>query len=186
MTSLQWDQVDDLIRSGIQSYKSELRQAKRPEKLPEPIPVNEMDIRPEVTRPRPPERERALATIRRETVVVTQRDHAQRVLSVIAYEFAISVAELKTGDGRRSFSVPRHIAFYLLYQVGKSLTVIGTMFGMHHTSVMYGINRVKDEMQKNPGLKAMVDHLRAQFVVPRCPSCGGPACNQASPVGREA
>ena len=57
--------------------------------------------------------------------------------------------------------LPRQVAEYLMRELGgMSYPEIGKVLGQHHTSVMYGIDKLTERMLEDENLKNSVSDLR--------------------------
>jgi hypothetical protein len=84
---------------------------------------------------------------------------AERIIQVTAETFGFTPADI-TGDRRMAGLVwARHVAMYLCrVRTNLSLPALGRVFGMHHTSVWHGVNRIADRViAEDPAAKAAVE-----------------------------
>lgn len=83
-----------------------------------------------------------------------------RVLVSISGLKQISVAQLRGASRRREVGHARHLVMAICFRCGLSHSEIGRRFRRHHTSVMYGVNKVLTEARKNRGLARTIKDVR--------------------------
>jgi chromosomal replication initiator protein len=93
-----------------------------------------------------------------------QRD-PEEILRLVAKEFQISVADLKSERKNRQLAVPRQLAMYLCRKYTHlSLPDIGTLFGgKNHTTVLHAIRKIDKTKSSEPMLKDGLHRLEAFF-----------------------
>ncbi len=69
--------------------------------------------------------------------------------------------ELKSSTRKASVSYPRQIAMYIMRETFNfTLNQIGDFFGgMHHSTVLHGINKIKDDIEEDITKKNLVDNI---------------------------
>ncbi len=85
-----------------------------------------------------------------------------QIIHLVASYYAIEVAAL-CGQGRsKEFVRPRHVAMFLAREeAGASLPQIGVaMGGRDHTTILYGSNKISEEIEKDDGLRRDVLAIR--------------------------
>jgi len=77
--------------------------------------------------------------------LLDKQNDARAIINQICRDFDISKSDLTGHCRSQSFILPRHLAYYTLYNTGQyDLKRIAKMFGnRHHTSISYGINKIK-------------------------------------------
>lgn len=85
-------------------------------------------------------------------------DFIQRV---VAEEFGIVFADLKSKRRNKTIVLPRQVAMYLSRQLTElSLPEIGAFFGgKDHTTVLHSYNKIKEQIKNNWDLKEKVDRV---------------------------
>ena len=95
-----------------------------------------------------------------------RRDIApQRVVELVAREFALTVENLLGRDRSREVALPRQVAMYLLRQEANvSLPQIGEVLGgRDHTTVMYAIEKIADNIERDASLRKRVVNIKQQL-----------------------
>lgn len=84
-----------------------------------------------------------------------------RVKSVVAEYFNVSVEDLTDKKRSQDIVIPRQIAMYLTRELtDMSLPSIGEAFGgRDHTTVMYSCSKIKEELEKHETMKALIDEI---------------------------
>ena len=79
----------------------------------------------------------------------------------VAEKYAIKVSDLKGKSRKKEIVNPRHIAMYLSRDLtDSSLVTISNAFERDHTTIMHGIDKVKDQMESDEDFKTEVEDLR--------------------------
>jgi chromosomal replication initiator protein len=100
--------------------------------------------------------------------VLTKMKHApprkielNDILQAVAERFDLSRSELQTPQKRKTIVVPRQIAMYLAKKLTRQhLDTIGAFFGdKNHTTVLYGIQKVKQSRAKDPDFQQCLEDL---------------------------
>ncbi len=88
----------------------------------------------------------------------------ERVLSIVARVYNLSVDRLLSPDRSRSVALPRQIAMFLLRESNISLPQIGqALGGRDHTTVMYACDKIADMLKDNDRLQREVMQIRQQL-----------------------
>jgi chromosomal replication initiator protein len=89
----------------------------------------------------------------------------ERVIDLVARAFNLNTEKLLSRDRSRKVALPRQIAMYLLREeVNASLPQIGNALGgRDHTTVMYGIEKVADLLERDDRLRRQVVQIRQQL-----------------------
>jgi chromosomal replication initiator protein len=79
----------------------------------------------------------------------------------VVEEFGILLSDLKTKRRNKTIVLPRQIAMYLSREMTDlSLPEIGSSFGgKDHTTVLHSYNKIKDCLEKDPGLKEKIERV---------------------------
>ncbi|MBU1026799.1 MAG: chromosomal replication initiator protein DnaA [Candidatus Margulisbacteria bacterium] len=79
----------------------------------------------------------------------------------VVEEFGLSLQDLKTKRRNKQIVLPRQVAMYLSRELTElSLPEIGEYFGgRDHTTVLHSYNKIKEELNKDPGLKERVERV---------------------------
>ena len=96
----------------------------------------------------------------------SEKNDVSRIQKIVADYFKISIEDLKSKKRNADIAFPRQIAMYLSKQLtGLSLKDIGKEFGgKDHSTVIYAIKKVEDEMKLNPNTKTIVDNIKKMIV----------------------
>ena len=88
-----------------------------------------------------------------------------QVVDIVARAFNLSTDQLLSRDRSRGVALPRQIAMYLLREEANvSLPQIGeALGGRDHTTVMYGIEKVMDLLERDDRLRRQVVQIRQQL-----------------------
>jgi len=86
---------------------------------------------------------------------VVAKNKIDQVQQLVASNYNITVEDLKSKKRMASIAVPRQIAMYICRTVlEESLPKIGIEFGgKDHTTVMHSVEKIKNEMKKNPEME---------------------------------
>tara|TARA_R110002126_G_scaffold291760_1_gene457016 strand:+ start:2933 stop:3667 length:735 start_codon:yes stop_codon:yes gene_type:complete len=89
-------------------------------------------------------------------------DNRGSIKAVVSNFFGVHERAMSSKSRTRAHSEPRRIAMYLMRQeTNMTLFEIGKQFNRDHTTVIYGIQTVRDEILRNPAFGSQVDSLRA-------------------------
>ena len=96
---------------------------------------------------------------------IVSKNKIDQVQQLVANNYNITVENLKSKKRVASISVPRQIAMYICRVVlEESLPKIGIEFGgKDHTTVMHSVEKIKNEIIKNPNLKMEIDKIINQI-----------------------
>ena len=82
----------------------------------------------------------------------------ENLLSVISFVSGLSDNEIRSQNRARGLVLCRHAYYYIARQnMGLKLAEIGSFFGNDHTTVIHGINKVKDMI-------SIGDEITCQFI----------------------
>lgn len=86
-----------------------------------------------------------------------------KVLAIVARRFSYSYEEITGKDRHKRISSARHVALWLLYKNGLSLTEAGAAIGgRNHRTVMGSLRRVEDAMKSNEASRIAMLGLLAE------------------------
>ena len=107
--------------------------------------------------------ERAVGDLQRSADKVITIDYVQYA---VANYYNIDQNDFKIQRKTSDIAFPRQIAMYLCKQLtGLSLKEIGKEFGgKDHSTVIYAIKKVEDEMKLNPNTNTIVDNIKKMIV----------------------
>ncbi len=90
------------------------------------------------------------------------RPTPQLILEEVARFYGVPQERIKSNARTKDVVVPRQVTEYLIRDLipGKSLPEIGAFIGQHHTTVMYGINKLTEQMSADESLRAVVEDLK--------------------------
>jgi len=89
-----------------------------------------------------------------------------RIVLYVTRAYRMTPEDLRKADKRRNVVCARFVAMYLLAQSGASTPRIGRLLGgLHHTSVLYGVNRVREELSN--GTAGLAELLEGAAVQPK-------------------
>lgn len=96
---------------------------------------------------------------------IVSKNKIDQVMQLVANNYNITVENLKSKKRVSSISVPRQIAMYICRTVlEESLPKIGIEFGgKDHTTVMHSVDKIKNEIEKNPELKVEINKIINQI-----------------------
>ncbi|HPP66976.1 MAG TPA: chromosomal replication initiator protein DnaA, partial [bacterium] len=85
----------------------------------------------------------------------------QKIQEAVAEYFRISIYDIKSQRRIKNLVIPRQIAMYLSRTLTESsLTSIAEEFGgKDHTTVMHAYKKIKNEIENNENIKAIVDKI---------------------------
>lgn len=90
---------------------------------------------------------------------------AEKIIEVIAREYDISVADMKSKKRQKKIVLPRQIAMYLLKnRLDLNLTTIGGLFGgKDHSTVISSIRKIESQINKDSSFKKEVDKVKQKI-----------------------
>jgi hypothetical protein len=104
-------------------------------------------------------------------------DSIQLIKRAVADEFGVPVATLSSRRNQRTFTVPRHVAFLIAYELlpRVSMPVIARCFGRDHTTVLHGLRAIRERMIRDAVLMKKIERVRAR--------CKESVADVTSPLG---
>ena len=90
------------------------------------------------------------------------RPTPQLILDEVARFYGLPAERIKSKGRTKDVVLPRQITYYLIRELvpDKSLPEIGAFMGQHHTTVLYGINSLTDQLAEDESLRAVVNDLK--------------------------
>lgn len=87
------------------------------------------------------------------------------IINVVSEHFSLKSEDLLSSKRSRDIAKPRQIAMYLCHELTASpLTLIGqAMGGRDHTTIIHGINKIKDSLDSDDILRSTVDTLKKKI-----------------------
>lgn len=97
--------------------------------------------------------------------VLSSQLNEERIVSVVANYYGLSVDELKGKSRVNKIVLARHVAMYLIkYKLQSSYEKIGDTFGKRdHTTVMSGISKVEKTLKTDEALKVAIDDIQKKI-----------------------
>ena len=88
------------------------------------------------------------------------------IIEVVAEHIGVSPEDITSKKRNSEFVQPRQVVMYLCRElIDTSLNNIGKLLGKKdHTTVIHGVNKIKEEMTTNEELKNKVDIIRKKIV----------------------
>jgi chromosomal replication initiator protein len=86
----------------------------------------------------------------------------ETIQATVAKYFQIKIQDLKSTSKKRTFSLPRQIAFYLVRKyTGLGFKEIGQYFGgKDHSTVVYGCDQIEQAVESNPETRNTVESIQ--------------------------
>ncbi len=97
------------------------------------------------------------------------REHAdyQNFLKTVANHFHISYEDLMSHVRKKEFALARHVAMFILKEKADlNLVKVGEIFSRDHTSVIYAVARVKEQLTADRELRKAVQSLMDGYSFP--------------------
>ena len=87
------------------------------------------------------------------------------IIEVVAEYYDISPSDIKSSVKARRFSYPRQIVMYLCrYILGSNQQTIANAIGVkNHTTIMYGVKKIEDDMKKDPEFASTIEILKKKI-----------------------
>ncbi len=87
------------------------------------------------------------------------------IIEVVAEHYDITPDDIKSSVKARRFSYPRQIVMYLCRSIlGSNQQTIADAVGVrNHTTIMYGINKIEEDMKKDPDFANTIDILKKKI-----------------------
>jgi len=107
--------------------------------------------------------EKAIGDLQRSTEKIITVDY---IIHSVANYYNLQPEDFKSQRKTSDIAFPRQIAMYLSKQfTGLSLKDIGKEYGgKDHSTVIYAINKVEEEMKLNPNTKTIVDNIKKSIL----------------------
>jgi chromosomal replication initiator protein len=88
----------------------------------------------------------------------------ERIRAIVADYYGVTEEDLRSPKRNKEFTLPRHVACYLTRELtGASFQLIGRFYDRDHTSIMHGINKIKDDIEANNTFATQVLHLKGRI-----------------------
>lgn len=89
----------------------------------------------------------------------------ESIINITAEHFNITPADIISTKKSRNIAYPRQICMYLCRELTEdSLKDIGSQLGKRdHTTVLHGINKISDDLKKDPPLQNTIDVLKKKI-----------------------
>ena len=96
---------------------------------------------------------------------ICEKDDIHKIQKIVAEEFQITVEDIRSKKRSANISFPRQIAMYLCRKLtSESFPKIGTDFGgKDHSTVMFSVEKIENEMKVNPDLAKIIDKLKEKI-----------------------
>ena len=86
------------------------------------------------------------------------------IIRFVAHHYGVRVADLKGRSNRRSISLPRQVAMYLIRRIlNLSYPDIGKLFSKHHSTAIYAVENIEKQRQSNPDFDATLTSFLDHF-----------------------
>lgn len=87
------------------------------------------------------------------------------IIDVVAEQYDISASDIKSSVKARRFSYPRQIVMYLCRSLlGSNQQTIADAVGVkNHTTIMYGVNKIEEDIKKDPDFANTIDILKKKI-----------------------
>jgi chromosomal replication initiator protein len=91
--------------------------------------------------------------------------NVENIIGAVAAHYRVETSDLRSKKRSQDLALPRHVAMYLAHDLlSMSHSRIGECFGDRaHTSVIYAINKIKEEMATDVQLSHAIQQLRRQL-----------------------
>lgn len=90
---------------------------------------------------------------------------ADAIIKRVAARYSLKPSDIKGGQRRKTISQPRHVAMYLVKTMTSlSYPEVGEQFGgKDHSTVIYAVNKIEQELSRDPQLAAVINALEASL-----------------------
>lgn len=87
------------------------------------------------------------------------------IQQIVADKYSVKLSDLKGKSRKKEIVKPRHIAMYLARDIlDDSLVTISNAFSRDHTTVMHGIDKVKDEMLIDENFNDEIENIKKSIM----------------------
>lgn len=92
-------------------------------------------------------------------------DRIARIEEVVCEHFKASIDVISNKSRKPDIVRPRQVLIYLLRNcnTGLSIKAIGRRYGFHHTSVIYAVEMVENDMWANEEIKNEIEKLKCKI-----------------------
>lgn len=89
----------------------------------------------------------------------------ENILGAVAAHYRVDTSDLRSAKRSQDLALPRHVAMFLVNEMlSMSHSRIGEFFGNRkHSSVIYAISKIKEELPQNAQLSHAVEQIRRQL-----------------------
>jgi hypothetical protein len=158
-------------------YSNPTQQKQPPLRLREPLEQQAREMR------RRNRQERAAKHPRGATRYITIQTNAfMDLCRAVADLYEIPAAELLAHSQIPSLAHARWIVYEVLRRELWPVSKIGRQFHMHHTSVLYALEKIAEHVKSSPELDAIIENLRSHVKKPRLTPSGFPLPSFARPL----
>ena len=92
--------------------------------------------------------------------VLDSQINSKKIISRVCELYKVDIEDIFSRNRKKECAFARHLCMYILKERnGLSLSRIATLFNRDHTSVLYGINKVMANIQKDDSLKKVIHDL---------------------------
>lgn len=89
----------------------------------------------------------------------------EKILNTVCQQFGVSVTDILGRNRDRVIAAPRQVAMYFLRKyTHRKLSQIGVIFGRDHSTVVYGIQVVKDLCDTDAQFSQLVSDIENKIV----------------------
>ena len=87
------------------------------------------------------------------------------IIDMVAEHYGITASDIKSSVKARRFSYPRQIVMYLCRSLlGSNQQTIADAVGVkNHTTIMYGVNKIEEDIKKDPDFANTIDVLKKKI-----------------------
>lgn len=86
-----------------------------------------------------------------------------RILKIVARYYELAPDDLIGDERKKAILVPRFVAMYLMYEIKQlSLLEICRKMNRNFENILYGVEKIKQEITKNSELRESIVHLQKQ------------------------
>ena len=82
----------------------------------------------------------------------------EMVINAVARRYSVSYSDILSSKRTSNVALARMIAMYLTRELTEfSLPSIGDFFGRNHSTVIHAVNKIKEDMDKDPSFRKDVE-----------------------------
>ena len=84
-----------------------------------------------------------------------------KIIKTVGEFYGLTGGEINQNTRKREIVMPRQIAMYLIRDLmGVSFSLIGRIFNLDHTTILYAFEKIMDGMNANPALKKQIESIK--------------------------